>query len=223
MSLLVIVPSRGRPQNIDRLNEAWAETGAATSGTQLLVGLDDDDPTASQYHGWCEIGPRERMAGTLNRLAVKYAPMYDHIGFMGDDHYPRTPGWDRAISRALDELGTGIVYGNDLLQGKNLPTAVFMSADIIRATGWMALPGARHLFLDNTWLTLGRALDAITYLPDVVIEHLHPVAGKASSDDGYVANNDTETWAHDESVYQRWVDEGLARDVAKIRAASARV
>lgn len=216
MSLLVIVPSRGRPENIDRLNQAFTETGVL--GTQLLIGLDDDDPTIGQYRGWCEIGPRERMAGTLNRLARKYAPMFDHLAFMGDDHVPRTVGWDKTISDELDRLGTGIVYGNDLLQGELLPTAVFMSSDIVRALGWMALPGARHLWLDNTWLTLGRALDAITYLPDVIIEHVHPVAGKTEWDDGYKANNDHETSDHDHAVYQAWLVDGLERDVAKIRA-----
>jgi hypothetical protein len=216
MSMLVIVPSRGRPENIDRLNKAWADTGAIS--TQLLIGLDDDDPTIGQYHGWCEIGPRERMAGTLNRLAVKYAPQYDYLAFLGDDHVVRTPDWDRTITTELDTLGTGIVYGNDLLQGETLPTAVFMTSDIVRALGWMALPGARHLFLDSAWLALGRALDAITYLPDVVIEHMHPLVGKADSDDGYAANNDHETWTHDKAVYEAWVAEGLTRDVAKIRA-----
>lgn len=215
MSLLIIVPSRGRPENIKRLAQAWNDTGAHRA--DLLIGLDDDDPTIGEYPGWCDIGPRLRMVGTLNKLAVKYAPLYTHIGFMGDDHCPRTPEWNLTVERELDILGTGIVYGNDLIQGATIPTAVFMTSDIIKKLGWMALPGLRHLFVDNQWKSLGEALDALTYLPDVIIEHLHPVAGKTAWDDSYKANNDSTTWDHDEKVYKAWLTDGLARDVAKIR------
>lgn len=221
MSLAVIVPSRGRPQNIAEFAESWRATG---STADLFVGLDNDDPQRDFYPADEDItyivGPRLRMAGTLNKIATDLAPFYNHIGFAGDDHRFRSVGWQKAICDALDELGTGIAYGNDLLQGERIPTAVFMSSDIIQALGWMALPGARHLFLDDGWRSLGDALGAITYLPDVVIEHLHPVAGKAEWDEGYNLNNSTVTWEHDEAIYKSWLANDLARDVAKIRAFS---
>jgi hypothetical protein len=224
VNLVVIVPSRGRPRNIAALADAWTATKAAAD---VIVAVDDDDPTRGDYldvvasHPRFDIviGPRLRMAGTLNKVAASQAPMYDALGFMGDDHRPRTLDWDHRVTAELDRLGTGLVYGDDLLQGANLPTAVFMTAGIIRTLGWMAPPGLVHLFLDNAWLTLGRALDAISYLPDVVIEHCHPIAGKAEHDDGYAEANAAEVWAHDQAVFERWRDEQLAVDVAKIRTA----
>lgn len=224
MSLAVIVPSRGRPQNIERLIEAWNTTNATAD---LVVGLDDDDPALADYpkadlagpFGFdVHTGPRLRMVGTLNKIAASHAPLYDHVGFIGDDHIPRTVGWDKTITQELDLLGTGIVYGNDLLQGANLPTAVFMTSDIVKALGWMALPGARHLYVDDAWRELGRALDALTYLPDVIIEHLHPVAGKTEWDDSYRETNSGDTYDHDRGVFERWLADGLPRDIAKIRA-----
>lgn len=218
MSMLVIVPSRGRPENIVRLMDAWVATKADAT---LMVCVDDDDPQLQAYQdlGPCTVRPRLRMAGTLNAAAVEHAPFYTHLAFMGDDHLPRTEGWDRLLGNALDELGTGIAYGNDLIQGPNIPTAVFMTADIVRALGWMALPGARHLFLDNTWKTLGLKLDALCYMPDVIIEHLHPIAHQAEWDESYLLNNNHETWTHDEAVYNAWIADGLERDIRKIRAA----
>jgi len=218
MTLAVIVPSRGRPQNIADLIEAWAltETEAA-----LIVAVDDDDPTLDDYLDLtpCEVGPRLRMAGTLNAVATKHAGDYTHLGFMGDDHRPRTLHWDQQVHTELDRLGTGIVYGNDLLQGEALPTAFFLAADIVSTLGWMAPPTLTHLFIDNAILDLGRALNVITYLPDVIIEHVHPVAGKAAWDDGYVEANSDDVWTHDERAYRNWRANHLADDVARIRAA----
>lgn len=139
------------------------------------------------------------------------------IGFAGDDHAPRTPGWTERIRTELNQLGTGIVYGNDLFQGPNLPTAVFMTADIVGALGYMAPPCLRHMFADNYWKDLGDGVRRIRYLPDVVIEHLHPHAGgKAPEDDRYRA-----VWplmGPDGQAYNEFVDSGqLAADIAKVK------
>lgn len=216
--LLVIVPSRGRPANITDLAACWPATGATAD---LLVVTDDDDPAPYQVPDWVrhEIGPRRRLGPTLNAAAVANADRYRLVGFMGDDHRPRTPGWDEIVSDEFDRLGTGIVYGNDLLQGQNLPTAVFMSASIVTALGRMVPDGLVHLFLDNYWADLGRELDALSYLPEVVIEHLHPAASKAASDAGYVESNSW--WGHDQRAYSQFVAEGgLVADADRVRRAA---
>jgi hypothetical protein len=109
------------------------------------------------------------------------------------------------------------VYGNDLIQGEALPTQVAMTSDIILATGHMVPAGALHLWLDNAWLALGRALDAITYLPDVIVEHLHPIAGRAQWDAGYAeANTDARSDA-DRAVFERWREHELPTWVRQIK------
>ena len=140
--MLVIVPSRGRPENIRELIEAWEQT---RTRAWLLVAVDDDDETLPEYRdvfatapGWVtwKVAPRKRMCPTLNEYAVPYAAMYDILGFMGDDHRPRTQGWDHKLSMAIAQMGgTGISYGNDLIQGANIPTAVWMSSCIVETLG----------------------------------------------------------------------------------------
>src|SRR5436190_826292 len=61
------------------------------------------------------------------------------VGFIGDDHRFRSEGWDEAIIATNDLLGGGIVYGNDLLRGEDLPSQVFIDRRITDALGWMAL------------------------------------------------------------------------------------
>jgi hypothetical protein len=221
VSIVVICPSRGRPSNIAELAGCFADPPP-----RLVVCVDDDDPTLDEYrrvfHGpeVCfdlSVGSRERMGPTLNREAVNYAanPKYSIIGFMGDDHRPRTPGWGQRIADAMTPMG--VVYGNDLLQGEMLPTAVFVDAEIVRRLGYMAPPGLLHLYLDNFWKLLGERLGTLTYLADVVIEHVHPVAGKAEWDDSYLANNSDETYGHDRAVFDAYVANQLEADLEKLR------
>jgi len=222
--LLVIVPSRGRPDNIAELADAWQATDAAAD---LLVAVDIDDSELGRYQkAFLDYyprfqlvnGPRERLGPTLNRLAVQRAPNHFAIGFMGDDHRPRTEGWDVRMVETLREMGTGLVYGNDLFQRENLPTAVFMTSDIVRTLGYMHPPGLIHLFLDNYWLGLGQALGRIRYLDDVVIEHVHPLAKTAEWDEGYREANSQAMYARDHATFTRWVREDSQAAIAKLRA-----
>lgn len=138
------------------------------------------------------------------------------VVFMGDDHRPRTKGWDLTYLTKLALLGTGIVYGNDLLQGPNLPTQVAITSDIIRRIGYIAPPDLKHLYMDNYWKDLGEGADCIRYLPDVIVEHLHPVAGKAAWDDNYARVNAHD--AHDKAAYDSFRAAGwLGHDINLVR------
>jgi hypothetical protein len=222
--IAVIVPSRGRPQNIAQLIEAWSKSAPGTA--QLHVVVDDDDPCEQDYtrlqmpvNGVLHVIERRRLGGTLNHLAPIVAEHAAIVGFMGDDHRPRTIGWPTRVAAAM--CGGGVVYGDDLIQGPALPTAVFLDAEIVRTLGYFVLPGQIHLFMDNYWKTLGEQLGTLRYLPDVVIEHVHPLAGKAKWDDGYTQANSAANWDNDELVYKEWMAYQMPADVAKIRAALA--
>lgn len=197
--LAVIVPTRGRPGNAARLATAFRDTTVLNAVAVFVA--DQDDPELPGYRKLLEDGGVDRLLiydGTggrglcapLNWAAWKYSELYDHIGFMGDDHLPRTPRWDREMIGELDSLEPRVAYGNDLLQGANLPTAVFMQSRMIRAMGFMAPHVMAHLYLDNFWKELGERTGGLRYREDVIIEHLHPVAGKAEWDERYRAVND---------------------------------
>lgn len=220
--MLVIVPTRGRPQNIARLEKALKDT--RTSVADFLYVVDDDDPSAMDYARMglerLSVIPRMRLVGSLNFIAPRYTGQYDAIGFMGDDHLPVTPFWDQTI---LTEIASQdvfrrplVAYGNDLIQGANLPTAVFMSSRVVKALGWFAPPVLTHLYADNFWLLLGQELGALTYLPDVVIQHLHPVGGTAPWDDGYSEMSATDV--PDRTAWVGFLESGGFRDaVARVR------
>jgi len=230
--LAIITPTRGRPRRFAELVRAVDATAAGS--VEIWTGLDYDDesdyfsavadvPGAARCVSYR--GERRSLSAWTNHLAEQalagdHPPRY--LASMGDDHRPRTPDWDLELIAAIDSLGAspGFAYGNDLFQGANLCTAWVVSARIVTALGWMMLPACEHMFVDNATLALGRAAGAIAYRPGVIIEHLHPVAGKADWDDTYRATNNQARYNGDEAAYNTWVRDHLAADVATVRTLS---
>ena len=205
--LAILIPSRGRPNSIAEVMKAFVETDTTAD---LIVVVDDDDEQMDEY---LELGvdifsvarDGKGMAKPLNKAASHFKDKYRHFAFLGDDHRPRTQEWDKAFVTALDELGTGIVYGNDLFQAEQLPTAVAMTGNIVHSLDGMVPPGMIHLYLDNFWMQLGKDLGAIRYFGEIIIEHLHPVAGKAEWDDNYRAVNAEEVYSADAKAYRDYI------------------
>lgn len=226
--LVMIVPSRGRPHAVADLSAAFTGTVQA-DGTRLVLAVDLDDPDLDRYRqavadaadGRITVAAVAggRMSAALNETAVAVAadPAVEAVGFMGDDHRPRTPGWDVAYLAALRELRAGIVYGDDGLQHEALPTQCAMSASIVRTLGWMCPPVLRHLWIDNFWLDLGTRAGCLRYLPDVLVEHMHPYVGKAEMDEGYVRVNALEMIDADRGAYEVYAAEQLVGDAEKVR------
>lgn len=217
--MTILVPSRGRPENVIRLMDAWSTT--TTRNTRLLVLVDDDDPKLDEYLAIpnidIQVGPRLRIGGTLNAVAPIEATKCFAIGFMGDDHLPRTKGWDDRFLTELKETRVGVTWGNDLYHGANLPTAVVMTSNIVTALGYFVMPGGIHLFLDNFWLAIGRGIESTHYLDDVIIEHIHPYFGKAEYDETYIEANDVKVSNADEITFNNYVATQLQNDLQKLR------
>lgn len=231
----MIVPSRGRPQAVAEMHAAVVE--ADTTIGRVMFVVDADDETWPEYAAVVDrLGDQrilairlglvdDRIPGmvqSLNEAAIYQASIGNvfAIGFMGDDHRPRPSAvpWDHAYVAELKRLGTGMVYGNDLFQGPNIPTQIAMTSDIIRALGYMVWPPFHHLYVDNMWRTLGEAAGCITYMPDVIVEHMHPAAGKSAMDEGYARVNAGAVAEYDFGVYQEYITNQLPGDAEKIRA-----
>lgn len=222
--LLVIIPTRGRPERIAGIVQAWRDTGAFDDGAEPLFAIDHDDPRAPDY--WAALGAIARpdvhrcrlnsypewqpMVHKLDRVAGVHAiepgaPFA--LGFAGDDHLPKTRGWAAAYLGELREMGTGIVYCNDGYQGENLATQWAMTADIVRALGLMIPAPVEHLYCDNSIMDLGRAVGRLEYLPNHLIEHQHPAAGHPG-DEQHERVNSSAQYRTDRRAYRTWRDHG---------------
>jgi hypothetical protein len=224
--LTVICPSRGRPEAAAEVVATFLAT-AIDLDTKLVFVVDPDDESADRYPGHHDEpfvytyqldypSPGNMNAALGRAIAEKIGADSAVVGFIGDDHRFRTEGWDAAIEDFL-ETHPGIAYADDLFQRERLPTNWFVSRPIVDAFG-MGLPALKHLYIDDYWKALGSAAGCFYYMPELVIEHMHPLAGKGEWDDGYRRVNDPSVYTGDGKVFHDWVERDMDHDVERLKA-----
>lgn len=200
--LMIVVPSRGRPKNIARLDEAIHET-VVTDHTLIVCLDDDDEPKYPVLNGVSYMmGPRRTFPDWLNKACAEYAHEYQYVALFGDDVVPTTPGWDLTLIDALG--GFGVAYGDDGIQHEALPTHPVIPTSWFCALGWIALPGQHHLYLDNVWKALGEGTGSLKYMREVKLPHLHRNLGLAPDDETYRRANDSPEAHADASRFEAW-------------------
>jgi hypothetical protein len=222
--ILIICPSRSRPQKAYEVIDAWQKTRSGLS--DLVFYVDDDDTTLNDYPTskdpdmFVHIGPRMGITGSTNQAIIDY-PDYRFYGFIGDDHRFRTEAWDHKFIETINEKGNGwgIAYGDDLLMHERLPTQAVISKNIIDAMGFMVYPELKHLYIDNFWMEIGRGIERFFYVPEVIIEHMHYTMGKSPQDALYREVNSLESNERDSKTFIDFMANVKDIYVNKIKAA----
>src|SRR5215212_10039824 len=171
--IAVICPTYGRPDKFNEIYLNWKSNNAGYSDFWFVFEESENflkDKTGAFF---ITAPPGRRgMVRPLNYAAAELCSRYNYLMFAGDDHRFRTPDWDKQFITAFEGMdGTGYVYGPEGYHNENLATACAMSSDIIRAIGYMALPGQFHLYVDVYWMRMMERLGKC-YLPNVFIEHM---------------------------------------------------
>jgi hypothetical protein len=186
----LFVPSRSRPRNAARLWESFA--GTRQGDTELLIGLDADDPALGQYPagpGYVISGGLRYVTAWVNHLALLTLGRYEAVGHFGDDNTCDTPGWDTAMLGALQE--TPFAFGNDeypLRDPGALSCHIFMRSEVVEKLGYFGPPETTHMYVDVAWYAWGQAC-GITYLHDVRLPHHHYTTGAAPPDETYARSS----------------------------------
>jgi hypothetical protein len=211
--LLVIVPTRGRRGQCERLLKSFTETATCAD---LLFVLDPDDTETYAGMDWgeaavAELAPREYLSGKLNKTALAMADVYGVLMFAGDDVVFRTEAWDRIMLATLEDMGgSGWVYPDDKRRS-DVPEHWMCSSDVVKALGWFANPALNHFYLDNSIAELGKRAGMIRWCPQAVVEHLHySVCAETEHDE-------VKFGASDLQAFQQWRSTQLANEVAVLR------
>ena len=201
--IAILIPTRNRNAKIERIHNFWFENISNEITTDCIIILDDDDEMnytrlPNFIYEVVKSNGKRGMVYPLNCVACKYFEKYEYIGFWGDDHVPKTKDWNLKMYNILNKNKPySMVYGNDLLQGKNLPTEIIMDSIFIKDIGNMVDPLLTHLYVDDYWLFIGNYINNIHYLNDVIIEHEHYSVNKSSKDEMYTILNDSQMYSND--------------------------
>lgn len=215
---LVMIATRSRPHNAIR---AFAQLKRVSTQSDFLIVINEDQQDLyPEIPGVMrEVVPSELgCLGKANHILPTYWRDYGTITGLDDDCMVTTPGWDAALADAMTG-GYGVAYGDDLIQGEVLPTKVMISTNILRPLGFWAPPTLFHLYADNFWKSLGKALDALYYLPEVKTEHWHYINGRAPMDDLYREAYTTEAVRKDVAAFWSYMGDCFDRDIARVKAA----
>lgn len=187
MKTSVLVPTRARKKLFARLIKSIGDT--ARGEVEILVGADDDDPTDYEYPcvRYTGLGSSQKVY-ELAKLATG-----DMILMGATDEVFRTPGWDTKLwdrlSKFPDGLGVLFTQDGDTHRGSRRP---------VITRRWYEVAGfyPRHFwhFYADTWVvTIAEAVGRVFFVPEVIIDHLHPKSGRGEQDEIYNRRGNAET------------------------------
>lgn len=208
--LAILVPVKGRPHRIKPLLESAAK---ATPTARVVFICDQDDVEEHeaiwQAGQWDNEGAAPfAMLGTFGPLRVvafihsgNYAQKINEGArrteepflLLGADDLDFHPGWFENAKGALgdqfDICGTNDLCNPRTMSGEHathcLVTRSYLGLGTIDEPGKLLHEGYEHECVDDEFVQTAKHRGAFTYCADSVVEHLHPMAGKAPMDDLY--------------------------------------
>ncbi len=218
--LLLLCPSRGRPQKILEMIES-VKTTADLEYTDLVVLLDKDDTSLQSYFRlipqWVRIkvydrqGDKTLTTEIINRVFEELND-YAYYSVTNDDIVYKTKGWDKGLSQPL-KISCGQddtmleKYGKEnaaYIQPHLFPITSVIDGDIPRALGWLQFPPLVHSCGDNIWFWIGRRSDCLYTNDSYHTDHNSPYFDKGEEDETYKKCNAFDN-KQDYYTYKEWL------------------
>ena len=231
--LLVLCPSRGRPDRIMDMLKSYEAT-IDFDHTRLKILLDRDDKYNSAYKknlpSWASVAVFDRQYDStftteiINReFMVNYD--FEFYSVINDDIEFLTYGWDKGFCNK-GKISTGIddtmmeMYKNRQqdINMKGFPIISGIDGDIVRALGWLQFPRLKHSGGDNVWYWIGKRLGIAHVDEDIHWNHNTAYLGKGEADETYKRTNMNESQMMDDMyVYNDWLKYKIHKDLEKIK------
>jgi len=218
--LLVMVPTRGRKANCERLLKSFRET--ARPGTDIAFILDDDDEATYDGMDWGDalhgvLSPRGTLREKLNQTAAAMRDAYPVLAWLGDDHVFRTPHWDTAMVAALEDMGGHGWVFPDTVRRRDVPEIWMADTTLIRDLDWFFPPATNMYYADNILGELGKRAGLIRFCPEAVIEHLHYSVAPGVEHDATYAEAEEAYGQADLKAFNQWRADHLSIEAAILR------
>lgn len=210
-----ICPTHNRPE---RLATLVASLGRVTTpGIVVINGrqrlgeyLDIELPASWAYR----ILPENIGYCAAYNLIFGERPNEPFYGWLSDDEVMLTEGWDAKLAEAAGRAY--LAHSDDGWQSRRrISGTVAIGGDLVRAIGYIFIPGLWHQYSEAMWERLAERCDIRRFCPDVRTENNHYLAGKAAKDATY--REGEKHVGRDRSVYMGWVYRELPEIHARIK------
>jgi hypothetical protein len=200
LQISLLLPTRGRAALVQRLFASLIQTTEDLRRLEVVLYIDEDDLESRNIsHPELSlikiVGSPGRTMGNMNRACYE-SSRGRHLMLVNDDVIFRTPYWDARVLEVANRFPDDIalIYGNDLDQGKAVPTFPIVSRTVCDVLGEICPSGYRHLHIESHLLDIFKQLaslghERICYMDDVIFEHMHYVVGKSAVDSTYAKKN----------------------------------
>lgn len=193
--LSLLLPTRFRQASVSKLLQSIVYHACEPQLLEMVLAIDEDDVKSHSISSVPPlqlvkiVGPPGRPMGLMLQQCYE-ASSGRFLMMLNDDVLCRTNQWDALIYRAFlkfpDDIG--LVYGNDLDQGSHVPTFPILSRTACEAMGGICPSSYWNLHIESHIFDVFQQLqlfhhNRITYLPDLVFEHLHADLGKSVTDE----------------------------------------
>lgn len=216
-----IIPTLSRPQNVAELLKQ-ASSLDKSEGIVFVNGVDYEEKYVQIQlpDGW-RMQQHDRnigAIGTLNWLFKTY-PNEQFYGFIGDDEFVYTRGWNRLLTEAAGDWH--VAHANDGWQsGKRIHSYVCIGGELARAVGYLAIPECWHWFgFDTMWEAIAQHLPIRNFVEQVETEHRHFLAHKVAKDSCYELGESR--IAEDEKAFAAWMKNELPVILERLKGARA--
>ena len=191
----VIVPVIDRPRNA----EPFMRSLRASTGLAYAIAVCEADDIESQ-DAWLKAGANLVLSSDHHSFADKVNEAYHQVDtpwlfLTGDDVRFRSGWWDH-LSHVAGVSGCSVVGANDLFNPRVMDgehaNHMAIRTDYVAEWGasWdgpdvVCHGGYRHWYVDDEIVTVAKQRHTFTVALGSIVEHLHPLAGKADDDEVY--------------------------------------
>lgn len=220
MRLVIKFPTRERPQKFVSVLDKYINFLSGMHDVHFVVSFDHDDPSMNNdnmlslfnrintqlngnFHPIC--GKSTGKISAINAdLEVVRGLNPDVILLASDDMIPVHGGYDDVIARAMAKFfpdTDGVLWFNDGFSGGNkLITLSILGRKYFDRFGYLYYPGYKSVFCDNEFTEVAKLLGKVVFIDHVIIQHQW--VGATTPDALHARNESSDTYAHDQPLYQ---------------------